>query len=188
MARDSMHAVLAEIRPAIIRFVVARGAAPSDAEDVVQELFIKLGDLPLELIADPRAYIYRIAHNLLLDRHRASTRRIQREVSWTAAQAGQLSEQSREPSIEQVLIDREQLKVVTDALNELPVRTVEIFRRYRVDGQSQKVIASDIGISVSAVEKHLQRAYRVVLDAKQRLAADLAEPRRQGTKDVDRGG
>ena len=46
----------------------------------------------------------------------------------------------------------------------MPERTADILRRYRVEGQSQKVIAEQIGISLSAVEKHLQRAYRVLLE------------------------
>jgi RNA polymerase sigma-70 factor (ECF subfamily) len=66
-------------------------------------------------------------------------------------------------SPERIAIDRNLLAQVDVTLREMPERTADIVRRYRLEGQSQKVIAEEIGISLSAVEKHLQRAYRVLL-------------------------
>ncbi|WP_138921377.1 sigma factor-like helix-turn-helix DNA-binding protein, partial [Novosphingobium pentaromativorans] len=51
----------------------------------------------------------------------------------------------------------------------LPDRTAWIFRQYRIEGQSQRDIAHELGISLSAVEKHLQRAYKAVLSLRSRL-------------------
>jgi RNA polymerase sigma-70 factor (ECF subfamily) len=59
-------------------------------------------------------------------------------------------------------------------LRALPERTAFIFRQYRVEGASQKAIADELGISLSAVEKHLQRAYKAVLAV--RLRQDMALP------------
>jgi RNA polymerase sigma-70 factor (ECF subfamily) len=47
-------------------------------------------------------------------------------------------------------------------LRSLGERTDYIFRRHRVEGIPQRDIAAELGISLSAVEKHLQRAYRAV--------------------------
>jgi DNA-directed RNA polymerase specialized sigma24 family protein len=51
-------------------------------------------------------------------------------------------------------------------------RTDLVFRRYRVEGRSQKEIAAELGISLSAVEKHLQKAYRALVDLRRRIDAD----------------
>jgi RNA polymerase sigma-70 factor (ECF subfamily) len=51
-------------------------------------------------------------------------------------------------------------------------RTDHIFRRHRVEGASQKEIAKELGISLSAVEKHLQKAYRALIDLRRRLDAE----------------
>ena len=79
-------------------------------------------------------------------------------------QFGQDLREDPAASPERVAIDRSLLAQVEAALGEMPERTADILRRYRLEGQSQKVIAEEIGISLSAVEKHLQRAYRALLE------------------------
>jgi RNA polymerase sigma-70 factor (ECF subfamily) len=44
-----------------------------------------------------------------------------------------------------------------------------------------------MGISVSAVEKHLQRGYRAVLELKQQLDVDIDAPQRQWAEGIDDG-
>ncbi|MDB5697344.1 MAG: polymerase subunit sigma-24, partial [Alphaproteobacteria bacterium] len=119
-----------------------------------------------------------MADNLLLDRRRYDGRRIVREAAGVADQRHGSGERSDAPSAVQQLIDRERLAAVSSALAELPERTLSIFRRFRVEGIPQKQIAEELEISVSAVEKHLQRAYHVVTEARARLDADIAGSRR----------
>lgn len=159
-------------RPALTRFLVARGASTEDAADLIQELYLKLDRVPIASVSEPRAYLYRMADNLLLDRRRSSLRRLRRDDEWTGLQSGVDLDRDPQPSAEQVLISRERLAAVMKALDALPARTAEAFRRFRLGGETQKAIAADFDISVSAVEKHLQRAYRAVHDVKTRLDAD----------------
>lgn len=173
--------IFVEFRPALTRLMTARGAASADVEDLLQDLFLKIRQLPAEPMADPHAYLYRMAHNLLRDRYRVVERRSRREALWLEQQPPEASL----PSSEAILIARERLKYVTDALGRLPERTREIFWRYRVESEGQKAIAINLGISLSAVEKHLQRAYRVLLETKAQLAADSAEVRRDAPKGTD---
>ena len=72
-------------------------------------------------------------------------------------------ERDPEPSAERVLIAREELRQVQGALDKLPTLTKEIFVNYRIEGVPQKTIAEMLGVSLSSVEKHLQRAYQTVL-------------------------
>jgi RNA polymerase sigma factor (sigma-70 family) len=173
MTAQQLKSMFLECRPALLRFLRARGAATDEAEDLLQDLFLKLEVQPTGPIAEPRAYLYRMADNLMLDRQRSAQRRARREGAWL--------EDSTNPAAratDHLLIAQEQLRQVGAALATLPLRTVEIFRRFRIDGERQKVIAADLGISVSAVEKHLQRAYDVVVTAKAEADADNEPPRR----------
>lgn len=162
----------------MLRYLAARRLAPDEAQDLLQDLYVKLADGGPGPVGEPRAYLYRMAENLLLDRRRSAGRRAGREQAWTAAQRGPGGEADDRPTAEQVLIGRERLAAVTEALAGLPERTVAVFRRYRIDGIAQRDIAAELGISLSAVEKHLQKAYRVVVEAQARLDADLPPPRR----------
>lgn len=161
MAVSGLSAVLLVNRVPLLRFLRARGAG-EDAEDILQELWFKVerleGDGP---IADPRAYIFRMADNLMHDRVRAAIRRTHREQAWSDA-GYDPSGEDETPSPERTVAARQRLRRVERALATLGERSQSIFRRFRIDGVPQSRIAQEEGISVSAVEKHLQRAYRVV--------------------------
>ncbi len=173
------HVFLAN-RAALIRFLGARGAA--DAEDVVQELWLKLTTTPPSgPVREPLAYLYRMADNLMIDRARSRQRQLRRDESWQDAAV------VAAPDAERHLVDRERLDRVERALAVLPERTTAIFRKFRLEGVRQQQIAADTGLSLSAVEKHLQKAYRVLIEVREAEAAEDGEPRRlfsEGARDA----
>jgi len=177
MIASGLSAVLIANRGPLLRFLRARGAG-EDGEDILQELWLKIERLEAEgPIADPRAYLFRMADNLMHDRVRASMRRANREQAWT--QAGyDPAGQDETPSAERSLLARQRLRRVELALATLGERTQAIFRRFRIEGVSQSRIAQEEGISVSAVEKHLQRAYRVVAALVDEADEAAPQPRR----------
>lgn len=181
MTEQSLKALFMESRPALLRFLHLRGASADEAEDLLQDLYLKLDGRQFGSIAEPRAYLYRMADNLFLDRRRASARRIKREEQWPAALSSHHGPDA-DPAVaaDEALIASQQLLLVKAALARLPERTVEIFRRFRIEGERQRHIATELGISISAVEKHLQRAYGVVLAIRTSIDAENEAPRRQG--------
>lgn len=161
MVASGLSAVFLANQGPLLRFLRARGAG-EDAEDVMQDLWLKIDRLEADgPIADPRAYLFRMADNLMHDRVRAAMRRTSREHAWGASghDADGLDDA---PSVERAVAARQRLRRVEMALATLGERSQAIFRRFRLEGLSQSVIAREEGISVSAVEKHLQRAYRIV--------------------------
>ena len=173
-----LRMALLEHRAALLRYFIARRVPAEEAEDVLQDLVVKLESHASGPVAEPRAYLYRMAENLLLDRIRSDGRRRGREQAWVAARAGATLDADDRPSPEQALIARERLALVSKALAALPERTLHVFRRYRIDGVPQREIAAELGVSLSAVEKHLQKAYQVVVEARARLDAETADSQR----------
>lgn len=167
------------MQPALIRFIVARGTSYEDAHDVVQDLYLKLERVPVDTMIEARAYLYRMADNLVLDRHRASQRRVQRDDAWMEANSDVRTDYDEQPSADRVVMARQSLSRVNRTLDALPSRTADIFRRFRIEGEAQKDIAADLGISLSAVEKHLQRAYGAVLSTQQEIDAGKPFRRRR---------
>jgi RNA polymerase sigma-70 factor (ECF subfamily) len=175
MRNSGLEAVFMESRAVLLRFLRARGAG-ADAEDILQELWLKLSAMQAQgPIADPLAYLHRMADNLMHDRHRAARRRERREMTWHDIATASQPDMSDDPSPERVLVARDTLRRVEAALEQLSERSRAIFRRFRVDGVGQKVIAREEGISVSAVEKHLQRAYRTIMECEERLGLRPAD-------------
>jgi RNA polymerase sigma factor (sigma-70 family) len=175
-AGGGLKALFFENRPVLLRFLAARRATPDEAEDVLQDLFVKLETQAVGPVAQPIPYLCRMADNLLVDHRRSAAARVVREEAWVDTQFG--SEGDDSPSPERLLIGRETLATMTRALADLPERTVHIFRRYRIEGMPQRDIAAELGISISAVEKHLHKAYQTVVAAQASLDADNRHPLR----------
>ena len=169
--RGGLAAVFLANRAALLRYLRARGAGDA-SEDLLQELWLKAESGASGPIADPLAYLYRIASNLLLDWRRAETRRERRETDWANPGRHAPAEGSDVDSGERGAIARDEIRLAEEALAGLGERTETIFRRFRLEGASQRDIAAEMGISVSAVEKHLRKAYRALVELRRRLDAE----------------
>ena len=88
------------------------------------------------------------------------------------------------PAAERVLIARERLRQIDRVLESLGARTEYVFRRHRVDEIGQREIAAELGITLSAIEKHLQKAYKAVAAA-QRATADGIDPASADREPID---
>jgi RNA polymerase sigma-70 factor (ECF subfamily) len=165
-SNDGLKQVYLLHRPGLLRFLRARGAG-EEADDLLQDMWLKLSSASTGPVNDPLAYLYRAANNLMLDRRRSAARQAKREQEYSGVIPGSDPPDDR-PDGERVLVAREELHAAEAALASLGERTGTIFRRFRLKGQSQREIAGELGISLSAVEKHLQKAYRSLLELKRR--------------------
>jgi RNA polymerase sigma factor (sigma-70 family) len=134
----------------------------ADADDLTQEVFIRLGRYPDRNGGDTiEAYVFKVASSVLNDWGRCRTSRCA-----TAHHAlADPSESSTIPSVliedrtpERVLVAKETIKGIEDALAQLNQRTRDIFLLSRLENVQHREIASLYDISVSAVEKHVARA------------------------------
>ena len=167
MSGTGLEAVFLSNRDKLLGFLRAHGAGDS-AEDLLQELWLRIAAAPTGPIAQPLSYLYRAANNLMLDRYRSQQQAGKRDQAWSDA-ATTVPGTSDEPSSERRLIAREQLRIAQAALDSLGERAAAIFRRHRIDGVGQREIAGEFGVSISTVEADLRRAYRAMIELKGRL-------------------
>lgn len=152
-------AVFAANRAKIIGYLRALGASDG-AEDLAHEIWLKLAkSSEADLLTT--AYLMRMAHNLFIDQVRSDRQRHRREEAYQYDGPGG-GEIDRSPDSERVLLSRERLARLEAALRTLGPRTEQIVRRHRVEGVPHRLLAEEFGISVSAIEKQLQKAYRVI--------------------------
>lgn len=164
---SGLHATLINERGRLLRFLAARGAG-HEAEDVLHDLWQKIAATPDRPVADPVSYLFRAAENHMRDIRRATISRERRQFDWQ----GMADAPEDSPAGERVLIAREQLQQVQSALASLGSRVDHVFRRYRLEGVGQADIASELGMSLSSVEKDLQKAYRTLADLRIKLNAE----------------
>lgn len=158
---QGMDAVLLAHRAQLVRFLESHGAGDA-AEDLFQELWMRVTQRPSGPVANPLAYLYRAANNLMVDRYRAERQARVRDHAWTEAR-GAVEDTAPEPTAEDTLIAREELRRMDAALSALGDRVARCFRMFRLDGTPQKRIAAELGVSLSTVEADLRRAYAALL-------------------------
>lgn len=158
---SGLEAIFAEMRPALVRRAAAMGAG-GDAEDVVQDVWLKLAGVEAP-VASPHAYLLRMVYTAVLDRRRGLRRAAARDAVWQSP--ANLAEDTVETAdAERRLIAVQTLEAVEARLIALGDPATAIFRRHRIDGVTQKKLAEEFGMGLSTIEKHLRRAYAALLD------------------------
>ena len=151
---ERLEMLAREYRPALRRYFGKRASQHADVNDLVQDVLVRLavrGDY--DSIEQPEAYLMRTATNVWRDFLRK--KRTHAEAAHEEYVEGYLLEENG-PARE--LEGRQSVDAVLAALNELPKRTRQVFVLCRVEGIRQKTVAKRLGVSVSAVEKHMIRA------------------------------
>lgn len=159
--RDNEHARLNERwRPALMAFFLRRVRDHPEAEDLTQEVFVRM--LRSDAVdGAPDHYIFQIAQNLLVDRaRRAGVRRRYQDAM------GPGEDYDVDPlDPQRVALGRAELARFAAALEALPERTRVMFTLYRIEQMSQDVIGEAFGISKSAVKKQIAAAMALIMVA-----------------------
>ena len=150
----------ARFRASLMAYFLRRVGNRSEAEDLTQETFTRLiGSQSFEGADEARAYVFRVASNLLRDRARAAARRRGMPVLSLEIIANEIEPAfAEEIGPERVIIAKERLNEVLSSLDELGDRTKRIFILFRLEGMKQKDIAAIYSMGLSTVEKHVMAA------------------------------
>ncbi len=143
-------------RPRLLRFV-ARWVGREDAEDLVQQAFLRVaakGENYANAIEAPHAFLRKVTVNLMRNEARHARR----------------TDGAAHISIDDVIIPgpdpmaaleaRDQLERIEVALRKLKPFTRDVFVAHRVDGYSYEEIAQRTGLSVRGVEKQMRTAIK----------------------------
>ena len=133
------------------------------AADLTQETFLRFAahrsGSPAVAITHERSYLYRTAHNLVVDH----VRRERREKTDAVSESELVAIPDESPSPERVTSAQDELAVVRAAVLELPERTRQVFALARIEGLTYRQVAARLKISDSSVQKHLAKATKHVM-------------------------
>ncbi|THD61560.1 RNA polymerase sigma factor [Phenylobacterium sp.] len=162
---DPLLAAYLERRANLVRFLAARAGSLAAAEDLAQELYLKLaGRERAQDIGNPTALLYRMALNLMLDRARGEARAAARDSAWRQTAHAQVAgiDVADEPAADDAAAAAQRLRQLVTAVRELPPQAGRAFRLHKLDGLSHAETARVMGLSVKAVEKHVSAALKAL--------------------------
>ena len=136
-----------------------RGRFPDerDVEDVVQESYVRIWKARAATpIKSVKAFLFRVARNVALDRHRRNRGGLETDV-------GNLSVQNvidETADVAEIISSLEKERLLADALAMLPSRAHEVVILCKINGLSHYEAARQLGISERTVDEHLRRGMK----------------------------
>ena len=136
-----------------------RGSFPSvrDVDDVVQESYLRIWKVrAAQPIRSAKAFLFTIARRLALD----SIRRERTSLIDAVGDLSRLRVLHERPDSAKAAGMQEKLRLLADAIERLPARCRDVVVLRKLQGISQKDVATMLGISEKTVESHFTRGMK----------------------------
>jgi RNA polymerase sigma factor (sigma-70 family) len=152
---NSVHNLFKSYYRDLYRFLLRKSANKEDAEDLVQETFLRVhGHQEWDSGDNPRAYLYRVADNLFIDKMRRDKCL---PAQHNCVDITVLDLESGAPSLERVIQAQDQFKSLSLAIEQLTPKVKQAFVLHKLMNIPYQEIAEIMGIAVSTVEKHIAK-------------------------------
>jgi RNA polymerase sigma-70 factor (ECF subfamily) len=151
--RDEVGKLFEEARDDVYRYLLTLGLHPPRAQEATQEVFLRLYAALRkgEKLENPRAWVFRVAHNLGLKIRARQNSEAPFDPQWGEQYGGQTGNPESE------LLERERMSrfhSAVEGLSEQQRRCLFL----RMEGLRYPEIGSALGISASTVGEFLRRA------------------------------
>jgi RNA polymerase sigma-70 factor (ECF subfamily) len=157
--RERVVQLFREIRVPLYSYLVCIGVKPHDADDIVQEAFLRLHH-QLEAganIEEPRAWVFRVARNVSLNAQRVQ-RRLIPEADLDPKEGSKLERRFNSgPNPEELYLRKEVMQRLDAGIARLTEQQRQCVY-LRAQGLRYREIAVVLGVSVSSAAELLQRA------------------------------
>ena len=146
----------------VYAFFSRRARHTEDAKDLTQDVFTKAYQnwQQLEKAENPKAYLFTIARNTLIDYFRKSL--IQENI-----EMANLSEQAAFPSSPDAEFSDDQIRMLHQSIESLPEQRRKIIKLKKLQGLTTEEIAEELSLSKRTVDNQV---YRAMAALRKRLA------------------
>lgn len=159
-ARHNFEALMAEHRPRVLRTAYRLLGRMEDAQDVCQEVFLRLLKHLDTLDAPPQAWLYRVTVNLCYDQHRRRPAIVDTEFEHP----------DPAPRIDRVLEMDERKRLLTAGLTRLTERERSCIVLRDIEGLPTGEVAAVLGVEEITIRTHCARARAKLADYVRRHA------------------
>lgn len=162
---NPLLATYLERRDDLVRYFRVRLRSEEAAEDLVQDIYVKITGLSPDGIDNPSGFLFRLGTNLMLDQIKQRKRAGRRDAEWrgvnsTSAGWEDISEASPADAVTDA---RQRLARIIEVVNGLPPPVQEAFRLHKLEGLTHTETAAAMNISKSSVEKYMMACLKQIL-------------------------
>src|ERR1700737_3154550 len=141
-------------RAALYRYLRKFTSGAEDIEDLVQETYVRVYTLSdYRTVASPRALLFRIAHNMAVER----ARRQKSQATDSGAGLERLTIYSTDAPADEQIDARRRFESFCAAVDRLPPLCRRVFVLRKVYRLSHDEIAEILGVTHSTIEKHVAK-------------------------------
>ena len=141
-------------RAALYRYLRKFTSGAEDIEDLVQETYVRVYALAdFQTVGSPQALLFRIAHNLAVER----ARRRKSQATDVVGDFDRLTVYSSEAPADEQIDGRRRFESFCAAVDRLPPLCRRVFVLRKVYRLSHDEIAEVLGVSHSTIEKHVAK-------------------------------
>ena len=151
---DTVSQLFREHNRALVGYLTARLRSVQEAKEVAQEAYVRL--LQLQEPGTPslfRAYLFKTATNLAIDRLRRRTVRQRVERFELFEELNPSGNEADDPAYQ--VLAGEQTALLFRCLEELPEKCQQVFRLHRLEGLDQHEVAARLGLSDRMVRRYV---------------------------------
>ncbi|HTO39602.1 MAG TPA: sigma-70 family RNA polymerase sigma factor, partial [Rhizomicrobium sp.] len=147
--------------PTLMQYLRRNWRRRDEIADLRNDIYVQVYEAALRKLPDkPHQFVVTTARNLLIDRLRR-----ERIVPMEAmADLDALETTLDAPSPERITIARDELRLLQNALEQLPRRTREVIVMRRVEGLSRAQISVRLGISEETISAHVTDGMRALTE------------------------
>jgi RNA polymerase sigma factor (sigma-70 family) len=156
-----------------------------DIEDVAQEAYLKAYHAEQESGVDqPKAYLFRVAKNIALNELNRKSHQMTVYIEDRLASIPLDGKDNPEDELEA----KQSVRLYYEAVEALPKKCRRVFLLRKVNGMRHQDIADHLGITISAVEKHLRNGTKSCRAYINRANQTGGESGQEKTQDWSQGG
>ena len=165
--KDVVDKLAKEHSSALVRFLTRRMKSREDAGDIAQAAYLRLYTLDdLNQLSNAKAFLFQVAANMSIDQLRREVLHknyLDKEISKVSKDLSAMTPEVI--SLEREIEAKEALYLIHSRLEDLPQNAREAFILSRNKGWSYNQIATQLGVSVSSVEKYILLALKELREA-----------------------
>lgn len=153
-----MEQMIEQYRHRIYGFLLKYVKIPQQAEDMTQDILVKLWNnrQKIQSLEDQEAYILAITRNFIRDHFK----KMSREKAYLEDVIAQLPTQA--PSTLRIIQRHELQNSIRNIVSELPDRQQEVYHLFYDKGKSLKEIARELDISPYTAKNHRAEALKII--------------------------